>query len=125
MCYSRESFCSCCKSFIRILTINYCLKSNICKASVFPKLIETCSDCLDKLCRSQCPVKLIIPKKWFQTNNIYIDGFGVIGNKLCIFMEIESNLNTTFSMYNATLMNPEFFPFRKIATYFMLAYSFA
>ena len=93
MCYSRDSFCVCCKSFIRILTINRCLKEEKCKTIVFPKLLEKCDDC--QKCEVKCCV-VPIPRSWNQKSTIFVCGFAKENNKLLTFLSEESN---GFSMF--------------------------
>jgi len=72
MCYSRDSFCICCYTFIRILTLNRCSRNESpCPAkTVYPKTLEKCSKCLN--CQKFCSLIEKGPRKWRQPNSLYV-----------------------------------------------------
>jgi len=72
MCYSRDSFCSCCFTFIRTLTVNTCFRNNpnCSKVWVYPKSFEKCSKCCN--CTKPCSVIEKAPKKWKQPSELYV-----------------------------------------------------
>jgi len=96
MCYSRESFCSCCCTFIKILTINYCTnKSTICsKKSIYPKLIEKCQFCSN--CSYQCCPVFQFPRKWRQPKLDYVYGFkkDKVKNRFFVDVKTESRFKS-------------------------------
>lgn len=72
MCYSRESFCKCCFTYIKVLTINKCnSKELICpKKLIFPKLKQVCEDC--QQCKFNCSEIVRPPHRWKQPSSFYI-----------------------------------------------------
>lgn len=72
MCYSRDSFCQCCLTFIKILSVSTCYKSesHCSNKWVFPKLIETCQNCL--ICKAKCTLSFKFPRKWKQPTSDFI-----------------------------------------------------
>lgn len=98
MCYSRDSFCSCCYNFIRVLTKNYCYRtsatSSICCPFkwVFPKTFEKCKSC--QSCKSYCSLIKKGPRKWKQPTHDYISEitFSLGNNRFGINYKTESKL---------------------------------
>jgi len=87
MCYCRDSFCKCCKEFLKTLSVTYC-NSKHCKKTVYAKFTATCNDCLK--CRIACSPMKRLPRSWYQTGTIYLSCFAVDENKIVLYLDNES-----------------------------------
>ena len=65
----RDSWCLCCMSFIRNLTLTTCSKENCTRKRVYPKLVEECPDCLKTCSATRRCNQLVnaLPRCWYET----------------------------------------------------------
>lgn len=87
MCYSRESFCKCCKILIKVLKVNFCNKST-CAKVIYSKVVQKCEGCSD--CKFACSLVKVVPRRWVQKSDLYINGFGVDNKLINIYICRES-----------------------------------
>jgi len=87
MCFCRDSFCKCCKEFLKTLTVTYC-GAKQCKKTVYAKFTVKCSDCLN--CRNVCSPMKRLPRSWYQRGTIYLSCFAVAEDKIVLYLDNES-----------------------------------
>jgi len=114
MCYSRDSFCKCCKQFIKVLTVNHCLKS-VCKKVVYSKFTVKCNTC--QTCIGICNPLFKLHKCWYQKSNVYVQGFAVQDGNLVLFLYQESKLSISRHQLTVISKYPHFLVFNQRVPY--------